>query len=220
MIDYHIAAYYEAQQLDTLLTFLYKHKGNDDNIVVTLDTPNATQETIEVVHKHNIEPLFHPLNLNQPNGQFDYSKKHCTNKYMFCLCADETPHEFLMGQVANIIATHPQVDAFSFPRMNIFPDLNAETSANMYVGNRPQNYLLSWSKTLEGWLEWPDYQVKLIQNVEYIHYGGATHSGLIGHRKLLKLPADPKYGLYHIKTVEQQSESNRRCDLALGMLND
>lgn len=176
-----------------------------------IDSEHATLEIKQFVHSlSNIIITEYPL---VPIPQhFEHCKKHCVGNYIFGVCPDEIPNDYLLHNVKNIIKDNLSIDAFAIPRINTFSDLNTETGNAMYVGHRGQGYLLREPINERGWHHWPDYQVRIFKNVDYIRYGDRTHSGLCGYKQLMHLPAEEKFALVHTKTVAQQEKRLKLYD--------
>lgn len=210
-IDYHISACDEYEALKSIIPYLENFLSNNDRILLTLDSDTTTKEVYNLAKSFkNITLLSYPT-YRCIKTHFKEYQKHCINDYIFCLSADERPQEFLLTNIKNVLLDTKK-DAIAFPRINIFTDLNEETVKTMYVGHRKQRYLLEEPINKSGWHHWPDYQTRLVKNVDYINYSNNLHGGLVGYKNIIMLPAEEKYALIHTKTVAQQSRSNMCCD--------
>jgi hypothetical protein len=217
MIDYTVHACVEYDELKKLIYYLRDFLLDDDKIVVLLDSDNSTSKVKSLVKQSKLEmgdslvygscPLF-PL-----KDMTRYIRGMCTNPTILSLCADETPTVPLVKQCRTLLVDDPAVDAIGIPRINTYSDLTKEKAMNMYVGSRPQDYLLK-ERNEHGWHCWPDYQIRLTRNVPYIGYGDDVHAGLTGFKNVRYLPAQPEIALIHVKSVAHQERMLKIYDRA------
>ena len=210
MIDYSIHACIEYHELRGLIYYLQNFLQDKDRILVTLDKNNTNDQMIEMVEESGITPALFPLNDFASMTKFIRSR--CTNPTILELCADEVPTIPLIQQCRGVFEQNLQIDAVAIPRINIYSDLTADKAAKMYVGPRPQDFLINEKRNNFGWHVWPDYQVRLTKNVDYIGYGENVHSGHIGFRNVGHLPADPRFALLHVKSVRKQERMLKLYD--------
>ena len=79
------------------------------------------------------------------------------------------------------------------PRINIHPGLT-------------QEWLEKYKfKTNElDWINWPDYQGRILKNNENIKWTRGLHEVVSGTDKIVQLQADSRIALWHIKSIEKQ----------------
>jgi len=202
MIDFTITACTEYNELKGLIYYLKNFINPDDNIIVFLDKNNTNQDMIDMVTQSGVILRFDTETNYQK--RYEYERSQCNNPIIFSFCADELPTIPLIQYGMVIFNDHPECDAIAVPRINIFTDLTPKTASKMYTGNRPQNYLLEEPINAHGWHHWPDYQIRIIRNLPYITHGPYTHSNIVGYKNVGCFPADPKFAMFHVKTVEHQ----------------
>ena len=93
------------------------------------------------------------------------------------------------------------------PRINIDPGYTEE-----FLKRR--NYTINEL----GWINWPDYQMRIFKKCDYITWTNEMHTKLTGSDKVTVLKADPRVALWHIKSIEK--EENRWDDGNIVTSND
>ena len=121
-ISYAITVCNEHKEIEKLLTFLFEHKRQEDQVVVQMDM-NATEEVINVCEKFENRPMAeYTLNQFALNKNFAAYKnnlnKACNGNWIFQIDADEIPNEYLMEALPFILETNPDVEAYWVPRVN------------------------------------------------------------------------------------------------------
>ena len=110
MISYATLVHNERNEIERLLTYLIKHKSVEDEIVIMLDSQNATKEVRDYVedfvltHKdnHYIVLCSHPLKKNFAKHK-NYLSEQCSKDWIFLIDADEYPDEYLIDMLPTII---------------------------------------------------------------------------------------------------------------------
>ena len=74
-ISYGVTVSDEHEELDKLLSFLYDHKREVDEIVVQGDAETVTQEVESTTQKHGATYIRHPLNRNFSQFKNNLTKK-------------------------------------------------------------------------------------------------------------------------------------------------
>ena len=69
-----------------------------------------------------------------------------------------------------------------------------------------------WKLNEDGWVNFPDWQMRIYRNKEEIYWIKPVHEQLKGYTKFANLPAEEKFALYHPKNIAS-------C-LYLGMMTD
>lgn len=188
-ISYAITACNEHRELSRLLELLRNNIHADDEIVVQLDS-NATQEVREVA-KDYIE---FPLNKDFASFKNNLSK-HCTKDYIFQIDADENLSQDLILNLPEILELNPEVELYAVPRINTVKGLTSE-HINKW----------GWYINENGWINYPDYQTRILKNIPEIKWINKVHEHLVGAKNIVPLPEG--YDLIHPKTIERQERQN------------
>ena len=195
-ISYAIPVCNEHIELEKLLSFLLKHIDENDEIIVQCDKGNTTPEVYKVLDSLNqsyIEFSF--------NGDFasfkNNLKNNCTGDWIFQIDADELPHEFLITNLKEVLKSNPSTEIFMVPRVNTVKGLT-------------QEHITKWRWNINnvGWVNWPDYQTRILQNTHKIKWGSKVHEVLLGHDSYAPLPQEEEWCLYHPKNIKRQEEQN------------
>ena len=198
IISYAIPVCNEWMQLEYLLNYLFKHKREQDEIVVQCDKGNTTPSVYQVLeeYKDKIKVIEFPL-----NGDFasfkNNLKDNCSGDYIFQLDADEYPEEYLMNTIEWLIKNNSGTDIFWVPRINTVKGLTQEHIQKW-----------RWNVDHDGRINFPDYQCRILKNVKRIKWRNKVHEVLIGHKTESKLPANDEFCIHHPKTIDRQEKQN------------
>ena len=138
MISYATLVHNERDEIECLLTYLIKHKSVEDEIVIMLDSQNATKEVRDYVedfvlsHKddHYIVLCSHPLKKDFAKHK-NYLSEQCSKDWIFLIDADEYPDEYLIDMLPTIIKNNPEVEAFWVPRINQVDGITGQQESNL-----------------------------------------------------------------------------------------
>ena len=197
-ISYAIPVCNEDKELDRLLAQLLFHETPDMEVVVQCDQGNTSPEVYKVLDKYSafIHVIEFPLKGNFAAFKNNL-KKHCTGAWIFQIDADEYLSDSLIKNLPSILQTNPTVDLFLVPRINTVEGLTQEHI------NKWQ-----WRVDEKGWVNFPDYQTRILQNSPKINWASKVHEVLTGHNNYVMLPAEEAYCLYHPKGIERQERQN------------
>ena len=192
-ISYAITACNEHVELDRLLSQLTEHIRPEDEIVVQMDI-TATDEVKAVINKHKLINYFHPLNKDFATFKNNL-KGLCTKDYIFQIDADEYLSEELLAYLPAILEDNNQVEMFSIPRINTVEGLT-------------QEHIKQWGWRVDerGWVNYPDYQNRILRNKPEIYWVNKVHEKIIGAMITTEIP--PGLDLIHPKTIEKQEKQN------------
>jgi glycosyltransferase involved in cell wall biosynthesis len=192
-ISYAITACNEHVELDRLLSQLTEHIRPEDEIVVQMDI-TATDEVKAVVNKYKLMNYFHPLNKDFATFKNNL-KGLCTKDYIFQIDADEYLSEELLVYLPAILEDNSSVEMFSIPRINTVEGLT-------------QEHIKQWGWRVDerGWVNYPDYQNRILKNKPEIHWVNKVHEKIIGAMITTEIP--PGLDLIHPKTIEKQEKQN------------
>jgi len=192
-ISYAITACNEHVELDRLLDQLSSSIRDEDEIVVQMDI-TATDEVKAVVNKYKLMNYFHPLNKDFATFKNNL-KGICTKDYIFQIDADEYLSEELLSYLPAILEDNSKVEMFSIPRINTVEGLT-------------QEHIKQWGWRVDerGWVNYPDYQNRILRNKPEIHWVNKVHEKIIGAMTTTEIP--PGLDLIHPKTIEKQEKQN------------
>ena len=203
-ISYAIPVCNEHEELKRLLEFLVQNIEKNDEIVVQCDQGNTTPEVYKVLN------LFQaPVGLKDPikviefplKGDFssfkNNLKENCSGDWIFQIDADELPHESLTVNLKELLKVNPTTDLFLIPRVNTVDGLT-QGHINQW----------RWNVNEKGWVNWPDYQTRIVQNNPKIKWINKVHEVLVGHENYALLPQEEEWCLYHPKHIKRQEAQN------------
>ena len=198
-ISYAITACNEHVELERLLDQLNKYIRPEDEIMLQLDT-TATDEVKKIAEKYNIgsEYEYHRIyySLNGDFASFKNNlKKHCTRDYIFQIDADENLSQDLILNLPEILELNPEVELYAVPRINTVEGLTQEHIQKW-----------GWSVNQDGWVNYPDFQTRILKNIPEINWINKVHERLVGAKTIVPLPEG--YDLIHPKTIERQEKQN------------
>ena len=200
-ISYAITVCNEHKEIDKLLTFLFEHKRKEDQVVVQMDT-SATKEVWNACEKFENKP-FDEYKLTECalNKNFAAYKnnlnKNCDGNWIFQIDADEMPNEYLIEALPFILESNSDVEAYWVPRVNTVAGITDVHIAKW-----------GWRLTDDGWVNFPDWQMRIYRNTENIYWIKPVHEQLKGYTKFANLPAEEKFALYHPKDIGRQEKQN------------
>jgi len=199
-ISYAIPVCNEHEELKRLLEFLHQNIEENDEIVVQCDQGNTTPEVYEVLGTWQGGPLKvieFPL-----KGDFasfkNNLKENCLGDWIFQIDADEWPDKYLISVLPSILEENLETDVFLVPRIN-------------EVIGIQQSHLGQWGWNMndKGWINFPDYQTRILKNTPEIKWHNKVHEVIKGHQKFAPLPANEEYCLWHPKEITRQEIQNK-----------
>ena len=206
-ISYAIPVCNEHIELEKLLSFLVKHIDENDEIVVQCDQGNTTSEVYKVLDQVNQSWQNNPIKSSVKVIEFslkgDFAsfknnlKEHCIGDWIFQIDADELPHESLITNLKELLKLNPTTEMFLVPRVNTVEGLTQE-HINKW----------RWNINEKGWVNWPDYQTRIIQNGPKIKWQNKVHEQIIGISTKGALPMEEEWCLYHPKDIKRQEAQN------------
>jgi len=125
-------------------------------------------------------------------------KEHCTGDWIFQIDADELPHESLITNLKSLLELNPTTEMFLVPRVNTVEGLTQE-HINQW----------RWNVNEKGWVNWPDYQTRIIQNSPKISWASKVHEVITGFSTKGLLPMEEEWSLYHSKDIIKQETQNK-----------
>ena len=204
-LSYAITVCNEHKEVKKLLTFLFEHKRPEDQVVVQMDN-DATKEVwaacemFESKSAADYKLLSFELNKNFASYKNNLNK-NCDGDWIFQIDADEIPNAYLIEALPFILETNPDTEAFWVPRVNT-------------VAGITDTHIAKWGWRLndDGWVNFPDWQMRIYRNSADIYWIKPVHEQLKGYTKFANLPAEEKFALYHPKDIGRQETQNAFYD--------
>jgi len=203
-ISYAIPVCIEHIELEKLLDFLENHIQVEDEVVVQCDKGNTTPEVYKVLYSERYSDGFRrQLKVIEFPLKGDFAsfknnlKEHCTKEWIFQIDADELPHESLITNLKDLLKLNPTTELFLVPRVNTVEGLTQE-HINKW----------RWNINEKGWVNWPDYQTRIIQNSKKIAWASKVHEVITGMSTQGVLPMEEEWSLYHHKHIDKQEHQN------------
>jgi glycosyltransferase involved in cell wall biosynthesis len=190
-ISYAITACNEDQELTRLLKLLRNNIRQEDEIVIQLDS-NATSK-VKTIARNYIE-----FPLNKDFASFKNNlKSNCKGDWIFQLDADEFIQEEFIQYLPEILQQNENIDVLLLPRINTVEGITQE-HINKW----------KWQVNEEGWINFPDYQMRILKNIPSINWINKVHEVLTGFTEYSFFPPENLYCLYHPKTIDRQEKQN------------
>lgn len=205
-ISYAIPVCNELDEIKQLIPFLKKHKRDEDTIVILVDEVNNLNEVQEFVenyayeHVTDVHVRYHKLNKDFAKHK-NYLNEMCPGDWIFQLDADEMPNVELMAMLPLLIEQNPIVDAYWVSRINTVKGITDEHIAKW-----------GWKISDKGWINFPDWQMRLYKNSDDIKWVGKVHEQLKGYDQFAMLPANESFAIYHPKDIKRQEKQNAFYD--------
>ena len=131
----------------------------------------------------------------------NHLKSLCTGDWIFQIDADELPHESLIENLREVLKLNPTTEMFLVPRVNTVDGLTQEHINKWH-----------WNVNEKGWVNWPDYQTRIIQNSPKIKWQNKVHEQIVGISTKGALPMEEEWCLYHPKNIKRQETQNNFYD--------
>ena len=199
-LSYGILVCNEHQELNRLLSILSPYVRSEDEIVVLVDQKKATTEVYNVLAQYP--------QINKRDGDFNGNfaewrnllTRLCSKDWVFQIDADEIISPMCAMGLPSLLGTYgSQYDAFALPRVNTVKGLT-QTDIDKW----------HWTVDSRGWVNYPDYQIRIFRNDGSCHFEGQVHEHLAGFKNPQSFSQE--FGLYHPKTIERQRKQNALYD--------
>jgi glycosyltransferase involved in cell wall biosynthesis len=193
-ISYAITACNEHAELERLLDQLDRNIRDIDEVVIQLDV-TATPEVEEVCYKYPAFTLIQfPLNNDFASFKNNLKSK-CSRDYIFQIDADEYLSDQLMEWIPTILQINNEVEMISIPRINTVEGLTDQHVRQW-----------GWHVNHDNWINYPDYQNRILKNKPEIYWVNKVHEKLVGALITSNLPYG--FDLMHPKTIARQEKQN------------
>ena len=195
-ISYAILTHNEGNYIQELIPFLIKNKREEDEIVI-VDDYSDDQLTKDVISKYRANIVLEYREFDGDASQKNYLNSVCTGDYILQLDADELVSEWFLQSLPTILEGNQEVDLFIMPRINTVNGLTDEWIAKW-----------GWRVNDKGWVNFPDWQMRLYRNCEEVKWEGLLHSKVVGAKQYTFLPEEEEFCIIHLKELSRQVEQN------------
>ena len=198
-VSYAITVCNEFVEIQRLVNFLVKNKRPKDEIVILYDEGNGDPEIEEYLRAKSVNGEFIWYKDKFNNHFADWKNKltsFCSGDYIYQIDADEMVSGYVLDSLPEILQ-YNDIDVIQVPRINT-------------VSNLTQQHIDKWGWRLndKGWVNFPDYQMRIYKNNPEIKWENKVHEVLGGYKTMSYLPIDEEWCLLHPKTIERQEKQN------------
>ena len=207
-ISYGVTACNEDKELDRLLSQLLSYADLEDEVIVQVDSESVTQPVLDVIEKY--KPQFtdgsfsfvsFPLNKDFANFKNNVIL-NCKKDYIFFIDADEYLSIPLLQHLKTILIENDMIECIHVPRVNTVEGLTKEHVAKW-----------RWQVDKNGYVNWPDYQTRIVKRNSKIKWEGKVHERICGCKVYTYLPdKDETWALHHPKDINRQEKQNKLYD--------
>ena len=149
---------------------------------------------MEKIHKYKV--IGFPLNKDFATYKNNLNS-NCSGDYIFQIDADEVPSEHLVTYLTEVLENNP-VDVIFVPRINTVDGLT-QTHIDKW----------KWNVNENGWINFPDYQMRIYKNSENIKWVKPVHETISGWETFSNFPAQEEWCLSHPKEIKRQEKQNK-----------
>jgi glycosyltransferase involved in cell wall biosynthesis len=199
-ISYAILTHNEGQYIKSLLEFLVNTKRPQDEIVI-VDDYSTDELTIQTLNTYADHITLKYRVFDGDHTQKNYLNSCCSGDYILQLDADELVHKQFIEILPDLLETNSECDLFVMPRINTVTDLS-ESDIKKW----------KWHVNEQGWVNFPDWQMRLYRNCDWLSWDGLLHSKIVGFKTYVTLPAEELYCILHHKDINRQREQNDLYD--------
>lgn len=199
-ISYAILTHNEGEYIAKLLTLLTTYKRDIDEIVV-VDDYSDDEKTKSILNDFKDQIVLEYRTFDGDHTQKNYLNSKCTGDYILQLDADELVKPEFLEMLPELLESNSEVDLFIMPRINTVEGLTQEWITKW-----------RWNVNEKGWVNFPDHQMRLYRNCEWVKWDGLLHSTITGHKKFVFLPSEELFCILHPKQLDRQIEQNNLYD--------
>lgn len=199
-ISYAILTHNEGDYIPKLLSFLTKNIRKEDEIIV-VDDFSTDKTTLDALEYYDDKINLYQRKFDGDASQKNYLNSKCTGNYILQLDADEIMLKEFIHNLPSILENN-KVDVFYLPRINT-------------VNGLTQEHIKKWGWNIneKGWVNFPDYQMRLYRNCKEVKWEGLLHSKIVGFKTYIALPTDNElFCMIHLKEISRQEEQNNLYD--------
>lgn len=201
-ISYGILVCNEVAELDRLLGNLTAYIRPEDEIIVLIDKVQESTGIVTILGQWRMVCDQLHWYRTEFGGNFAERRNElaalCTKDWVFQVDADELVDLNLLIQLPKILDEAGDVEAFALARVNTVTGLTQEDIDKWH-----------WNVNERGWVNWPDWQIRLYRNDGTFHWHGEVHEHLGVDGRIIR---GLQVGLYHPKDIERQRRQNAFYD--------
>ena len=199
-ISYAILTHNEGEYIAKLLTLLITYKRDIDEIVI-VDDYSDDEKTKSILNDFKDSIVLDYRTFDGDHTQKNYLNSKCTGDYILQLDADELVKPEFLEMLPDLLEGNSETDLFIMPRINTVEGLTDEWVAKW-----------RWNVNDKGWVNFPDWQMRLYRNCDWVKWDGLLHSTIQGHKTYVFLPQDELFCILHPKQLDRQIEQNNLYD--------
>jgi glycosyltransferase involved in cell wall biosynthesis len=199
-ISYAILTHNEGEYIAELLTLLTTYKRDVDEIVIVDDHSND-EKTKFILNDFKDLIKLEYRTFDGDHTQKNYLNSLCTGDYILQLDADELVKPEFIEMLPQMLEDNNEIDLFIMPRINTVEGLTPEYIAKW-----------RWNVNEKGWVNFPDHQMRLYRNCNWVEWDGLLHSKVQGHKTYVFLPSEELFCILHPKQLERQVAQNDLYD--------
>ena len=199
-ISYAILTHNEGECIADLLTLLLTYKRDIDEIVV-VDDYSDDEKTKFILNDLKDLIKLEYRTFDGDHTQKNYLNSLCTGDYILQLDADELVRPKFLEMLPELLEENNEIDLFIMPRINTVEGLTQEWIAKW-----------RWNVNEKGWVNFPDWQMRLYRNCDWVKWDGLLHSKIEGHKTYLHLPPEELFCILHPKQLDRQIAQNNLYD--------
>ena len=190
-ISYAILTHNEGEYIAELLTLLSTYKRDIDEIVI-VDDYSDDEKTKFILNDFKDLITLDYRTFDGDHTQKNYLNSKCTGDYILQLDADELVKPEFLEMLPELLEENKETDLFIMPRINTVEGLTPE-----YI----QKW--RWNVNEKGWVNFPDWQMRLYRNCDWVKWDGLLHSKIEGHKTYVFLPAEELFCIIHPKQLDR-----------------
>lgn len=195
IISYAILTHNEGEYIENLISLLLSNKRDCDEIVIVDDfSEDPLTKSILEKYKDNINLTYRVF--DGDHTQKNYLNSLCQGDYIVQLDADELFFPELIQALPELLSQN-DVDLYAVPRINTVEGLTQDDVMKW-----------GWAVNENGWINFPDFQMRIYRNSKNIRWEGLLHSRIVGAEKIANLPLEPVYCILHHKKIDRQRQQN------------
>ena len=195
-ISYAILTHNEGEYIDKLLSLLTKFKREEDEIVI-VDDFSDDEKTKNILENYKDQITLEYRVFDGDATQKNFLNSLCTGDYIYQLDADETIYSEFLQVLPEFLELNNTVDLFYCPRINTVEGLT-ESWVKKW----------RWNVNDKGWVNFPDWQMRLYRNCDWVKWDGLLHSKVVGAKTEALLPTEELFCIIHPKHLDRQIEQN------------
>jgi len=198
-ISYAITVHNELDSIRNLIPYLLKRIKNSDEIVVLMDDKGPESVWNFLI---SIEHSLGCLNRLKFNDDFSEWKNKlnsmCSGDYIINIDADELPSGFLIEHIHDVLKLNKDIDLIAVPRINMVSGITTDHITQW-----------NWKINEKGWINFPDYQMRIYRNDPSIKWINKVHEKIDGYKTSSLLPMEEVWAFFHSKDIDIQEKQNK-----------